>query len=125
MNLEAYSTDDLLILQEYLAWLQRYRVDVQKGLQCISKTLERKHRERIFIVAGLLSLLENNGTGDGDLAEAVHDTTADAACDIYNAGLERQLNWLLDQGCGPAFILRRLGINTPDTYAACEALMSA
>ncbi len=77
MNLEAYSTDDLLILQEYLAWLQRYRVDVQKGLQCISKTLERKHRERIFIVAGLLSLLENNGTGDGDLAEAVqHGSTS-------------------------------------------------
>ena len=125
MNLEAYSTDDLLILQEYLAWLQRYRVNVQKGLQSISKTLERKHRERVVVVAGLLSLIENNGTGDGDLEETVHDTTADTAGDIYNAGLERQLNWLLDQGCGPAFILRQLGINTPETYAACETLMSA
>ena len=125
MNLESYTTDELLVLNEYLACLQRYRVGIQKALQNISKLLELRTKERKVDIERLVSLIENHDTGDAGLEEFVFDRVSDTAGAINNSGLEQQLNWLLDQGCGPAYILGRLGIDTPETYAACETLMSA
>lgn len=126
MNLDACTCKELQLLNDYLAWLVRYRVDIQKGLQQIAKTIELKHWERFVAMTHLLSLIENHDESDGDLDEIVHDTTANTAADVNNTGLERQLNWLLDQGCAPAYILGRLGIIDPDMEDnACQPLGSA
>jgi hypothetical protein len=113
MNLESYSTDELLVLNEYLACLQRYRVGIQKALQNISKLLELRTTERKAEIGRLVSLIGSHDTGDANLDEFIHDMASDTASDINNSGLERQLNWLLDQGCSPDYILRRLVINVP------------
>lgn len=113
MNLESYTTDELLVLNEYLACLQRYRVGIQKALQNISKLLELRTKERKAEIERLVSLIESHDTGDAGLDEFVLDTASDTAGDINNSGLERQLNWLLDLGCSPNYILRRLVINVP------------
>jgi len=110
MNLDILTCKELQLLKDYLAWLQRYGVDIQKGLQQIAKAIELKEWERFVTVTRLLSLIENHDEYDGDLDEIVHDSTANTAADVNNTGLERQLNWLLDQGCAPAYILERLGI---------------
>jgi hypothetical protein len=114
MNLETCTCKELQQLKDYLTWLQRYGVDIQKGLQQIAKAIELKEWERFVTVTRLLSLIENHGDSDGGLDDIVHDTAASTASDINNSGLERQLNWLLDQGCAPGFILERLGIKAPD-----------
>jgi replication-associated recombination protein RarA len=113
MNLESYTTDELLVLSEYLACLQRYRVGIQKALQNISKLLELRTKERKTEIERLLSMIENNDTVDAGLDEFVHDTASETAGAINNSGLEQQLNWLLDRGCSPDYILRRLIINVP------------
>ena len=125
MNLESYTTDELCVLKEYLACLQRYGVGIQKGLQNISKLLELRTKERKANIERLVSLIESHYTGDACLDEFVLDTASDTAGEINNAGLERQLNWLLDQGSSPSYILRRLIINTPKMEWACEATVSA
>lgn len=126
MNLDAYNCKELQLLKNYLAWLVQYQIDIQKGLQQIAKAIERKEWERFVTVTRLLSLIENHDESDGDLDEIVHDTTANTAADVNNTGLERQLNWLLDQGCAPAYILGRLGIKDPETEDdACRPLRSA
>ena len=113
MNLESYTTDELQVLKEYLACLQRYGVGIQKALQNITKLLELRTKERKADIVRLVSLIESHDTGDAGLAEFVLDTASDTAGDINNSGLERQLNWLLDLGCSPNYILRRLVINMP------------
>ena len=113
MNLESYTTDELLVLNEYLTCLQRYRLGIQKALQNISKLLELRTKERKADIERLVSLIENHDTGDAGLDEFVFDTASDTAGAINNSGLEQQLNWLLDQGCAPNYILRRLVINVP------------
>jgi hypothetical protein len=113
MNLESYTTDELQVLKEYLAYLQRYGVGIQKALQNITKLLELRTKERKADIVRLVSLIESNDTGDNGLAEFVLDTASDTAGDINNSGLERQLNWLLDLGCSSNYILRRLVINLP------------
>lgn len=113
MNLESYTTDELLVLNEYLACLQRYRVGIQKALQNISKLLELRTKERKADIERLVSMIESHDTCDAGLDEFVHDMASDTASDINNSGLEQQLNWLLDQGCSPNYILRRLIINVP------------
>ena len=114
MNLETYTCNELQLLKDYLTWLQRYEVDIQKGLQQLAKAIELKEWERFVTVTRLLSLIENHSYSDGGLDDIVHDTAAGTASDINNTGLERQLNWLLDQGCAPGFILERLDIKDPD-----------
>lgn len=114
MNLDAYTCKELQLLKDYLTWLQRYGVDIQKRLQQIAKAIELKEWERFVTVTRLLSLIEYHEENDGDLDKIVHDTTANRAADVNNTGLERQLSWLLDQGCAPAYILGRLGIKDPD-----------
>lgn len=118
MNLETHTGNELQLLKDYLAWLQRYGVDIQKGLQQIAKAIELKEWERFVTVTRLLSLIENHGDSDGNLDDLVHDTAAGTASDTNNTGLERQLNWLLDQGCAPGFILKRLDIKDPDLEKA-------
>lgn len=113
MNLESYTTDELLVLNEYLACLQRYRVGIQKALQNISNLLELRTKERKADIERLLSLIESHDTGDAGLDEFVFDRVSDTAGAINNSGLEQQLNWLLDQGCSPNYIQRRLNINVP------------
>jgi hypothetical protein len=114
MNLDACSCTELQLLKEYLNWLHHYGVDSHKGAQRISLTLEQKQWERFITVSCLLSLIENHDDAVGDLDEIVHDMAAEAASTVNNTGLERQLNWLLDQGCAPTYILGRLGIKAPD-----------
>lgn len=113
MNLESYTTDELLVLSEYLACLQRYRVGIQKALQNITRLLELRTKERKTEIERLVLLIENNDTNDACLDEFVHDTVSDTASAINNSGLEQQINWLLDQGCSPNYILMRLAINLP------------
>ena len=113
MNLESYTTDELLVLSEYLACLQRYRVGIQKALQNITRLLELRTKERKTEIERLVSLIENHDTDDACLGEFVHDTASDTASAINNSGLEQQLNWLLDRGCSPNYILMRLVINVP------------
>jgi len=113
MNLESYTTDELLVLNEYLECLQRYRVGIKKALQNITKLLEQRTKERKADIVRLVSLIEGHDTGDAGLSEFVLDTASDTADDINNSGLERQLNWLIDHGCSPNYILRRLAINLP------------
>jgi hypothetical protein len=113
MNLESYTTDELQVLKEYLAYLQRYGVGIQKSLQNITKLLELRTKERKADIVRLVSLIESHDTGDAGLAEFVLDTAAENAGDIINSGRERRLNWLLDLGCSPNYILRRLVINMP------------
>lgn len=113
MNLESYTTDELLVLSEYLACLQRYRVGIQKALQNISRLLELRTNERKTEIERLMLLIENHDTDDACLDEFVHDTASDTASAINNSGLEQQINWLLDQGCSPNYILMRLVINLP------------
>jgi hypothetical protein len=114
MNLETYTCNELQLLKDYLTWLQRYEVDIQKGLQQLAKAIELKEWERFVTVTRLLSLIENHDDSEGDLDDIVHDTAAGTASGINNTGLERQLNWLLDQGCAPGFILGHLGIKDSD-----------
>lgn len=126
MNLDVYTCKELQLLKDYLAWLVRYQIEIQKGLQQIATTLEKKEWERFVTITHLLSLIENHDESDGALGEIVHDTTANTAADVNNTGLERQLNWLLDQGCAPAYILGRLGIKDPEMEDdACQPLGSA
>jgi hypothetical protein len=113
MNLESYTTDELLVLSEYLECLQRYRVGIKKALQNITKLLELRTKERKADIVRLVSLIEGHDIGDEGLSEFVLDMAADTAGSINNTGLERQLNWLLNQGCSPDYILRRLSINLP------------
>ena len=113
MNLESYTTDELLVLSEYLACLQCYRVGIQKALQNISKLLELRTKERQADIERLVALIESHDTGDAGLDEFVFDTASDTAGAINNSGLEQQLNWLLDRGCSPDYILMRLVINVP------------
>lgn len=113
MNLESYTTDELLVLSEYLACLQCYRVGIQKALQNISKLLELRTKERKADIERLVALIESHDTGDAGLDEFVFDTASDTAGAINNSGLEQQLNWLLDRGCSPDYILMRLVINVP------------
>ena len=113
MNLESYTTDELLVLSEYLACLQRYRVGIRKALQNITRLLELRTKERKTEIERLVSLIENHDTDDACLGEFVHDTASDTASAINNSGLEQQLNWLLDRGCSPNYILMRLVINVP------------
>lgn len=113
MNIESYTTDELLVLNEYLEYLQRYRVGIKKALQNIAKLIELRTKERKADIVRLISLIEGHDTGDEGLSEFVLDTAADAAEGINNTGLERQLDWLLNQGCSPDYILRRLSINQP------------
>jgi len=125
MNLVILTCKELQLLRDYLAWLQRYGVDIQKGLQQIAKAIELREWEKFVTVTRLLSLIENHDEYDGDLDEIVHDSTANTAADVNNTGLERQLNWLLDHGCAPAYILERLGIKDPEMDDACMPLESA
>lgn len=113
MNLESYTTDELLLLNEYLACLQCYRTGIQKALQNISKLLELRTKERQADIERLVLLIENHDTGDAGLDEFVFDSAADDAGAINNSGLEQQLNWLFDRGCSPDYILMRLAINMP------------
>ncbi len=113
MNLESYTTDELLLLNEYLACLQCYRTGIHKALQNISKVLELRTKERQAEIKRLVALIENHDTGDAGLDEFVFDAASDDAGAINNSGLEQQLNWLLDRGCSPDFILMRLAINMP------------
>ena len=113
MNLESYTTDELLVINEYLSCIQLYRVGIQKALQSISKLLEVRTKERKADIERLVSLIENHDTGDAGLDEFVFDTATDSAGAINNSGLEEQLNWLLDRGCSPSYILGRLTINVP------------
>ena len=125
MNLDILTCNELQLLKDYLTWLQRYGVDLQKGLQQIAKAIELKEWERFVTVTRLLSLIENHSECDGALDEIVHDAASNTASDINNTSQERQLNWLLDQGCAPAYILERLGIKDPETDDACITLASA
>lgn len=125
MNLDILACKELQLLKDYLTWLQRYGVDIQEGLQQIAQVIELKEWERFVTVTRLLSLIENHDEYDGDLDEIVHDSTANTAAYVNNTGLERQLNWLLDQGCAPAYILERLSIKYPEMDDACMPLGSA
>ncbi len=113
MNLDSYTTDELLVINEYLSCLQLYRMSIQKELQNISKLLEVRTKERKADIERLASLIENHDTGDAGLDEFVSDTASESAEAINNSGLEEQLNWLLDRGCSPSYILGRLTINVP------------
>ena len=125
MNLETYTCNQLQLLKDYLTWLQRYGVDIQKALQQIAKAIELKEWQRFVTVNRLLSLIENHDGSGGDLDDVVHDTAAGTASGINNTGLERQLNWLLDQGCAPGFILEHLGIKVPDLEEPDKPIGSA
>ena len=114
MNLESYTTDELLVLSEYLTCLQRYRVGIQKALQNITKLLELRTKERKTEIERLVLLIENSDTNDACLDEFVHDAASETASAINNSGLEQQLDWLLNQGCSPNYILMRLAINLPN-----------
>ena len=124
MNLDACTCTELQLLKEYLTWLHHYGVDSHKGAQRISLTLEQKQWERFITVSCLLSLIENHDDAVGDLDEIVHDMAAEAASTVNNTGLERQLNWLLDQGCAPTYILGRLGIKAPDRGMGHQLLIT-
>ena len=113
MNLESYTTDELLVINEYLSCLQLYRMSIQKELQNISKLLEVRTKERKADIDRLVALIENHDTGNDGLDEFVSDTASESAEAINNSGLEEQLNWLLDRGCSPSYILGRLTINVP------------
>lgn len=117
MNLESYTTDELLLLNEYLACLQCYRTGIQKALRSISKLLELRTKERQADIERLVLLIENHDTGDAGLDEFVFDAASDDAGAINNSGLEQQLSWLLDRGCSPDYILMRLAINVPKMYS--------
>lgn len=117
MNLESYTTDELLLLNECLACLQCYRTGIHKALQSISKLLELRTKERQADIERLVALIENHDTGDAGLDEFVFDAASDDAGAINNSGLEQQLNWLLDRGCSPDYILMRLTINEPKLYS--------
>ena len=125
MNLDACSCTELQLLKEYLNWLHHYEVDSHKGKQRIALTMEQKEWERFITVSCLLSLIEHHDDIVGDLDEIVHDMAAETASTVNNTGLERQLNWLLDQGCATAYILGRLGIKAPDRGMVHQQLMSS
>ena len=125
MNLDVCSSAELKLLKEYLTWLHHCEVTSQKGAERISLALEQKQWDRVITVSCLLSLIENHDDTVGDLDEIVHDLAAETASTVNNTGLQQQLNWLLDQGCAPTYILGRLGIKAPGRGISHQPLIPA
>lgn len=110
MNLEILTDSELMFLTKYLEHLKRYGIPIDKGLQHVTRFSELRKQEKTIAVSCLVQLIQQYGTTDGGLDELVHDTADEMAAETNNAGLEGQLNWLLDQGCAPGYILEQLGI---------------